>query len=675
MKNIYSFVCLSTVKRKALWISMGIFWLFLFLILIIVPGILNYDPLFIWNNPIMDIPSYTLIIVAICCSIIAVYVFREHHDDGTELITVSKPIERWKILIAKLLVFLTLIVAMTIGGLLLFICTFAFGQKNNHHINGVDFNNLGATIASFCFGCIICSLFFGAIAILISLISGKVTILIGTIGLSLVINVLYLIMPIMATDINDYVGNKYGNGFNSVYYFSAKDYKQHTGVTMNFINDNGYDLKYYSEDANKHNHNDLASYFNISQQISTLYKIFGSTNNDTYSNSAYGEYFNRKYTIEYEHKVIDDEPVMWPEISTNQDTATIYYRVFGNNLSNYTNLAFSLLGMPSTTLLYFRPTQGSLISSAASIVYFTSDELTTHNVGHQPIKISIDTKGTGSEFYSDPEKVNNWDFIFDGDQNGELTKWYRYINNAFHIDKIPTDNNGTPIRNYENWENDAKYKRPLFGKIDDGMLIDNYFGQMIRFNVPNHPEWTTVLPDFPISVDEMPMHSLAYALLGREIRWENDSEATFDMNLCRCQFEWLKIMVKSLIFQKIWHDSGFITNPQEYNDEDALKFTLNTYNFTNDYEASFCLFDASKSLDSDSQYVYYIYNNDQITTSLKYKLFRTGNVIDHSNCINNMARYHSSPYISNINAVIFWTCFGIVLFTVAFVFYSRVDFK
>jgi ABC-type transport system involved in multi-copper enzyme maturation permease subunit len=42
----------------------------------------------------MDIPSYTLIIIAICCSIIAVYVFREHHDDGTELITVSKPIER-----------------------------------------------------------------------------------------------------------------------------------------------------------------------------------------------------------------------------------------------------------------------------------------------------------------------------------------------------------------------------------------------------------------------------------------------------------------------------------------------------------------------------------------------------------------------------------------------------
>jgi hypothetical protein len=79
---------------------------------------------------------------------------------------------------------------------------------------------------------------------------------------------------------------------------------------MNSINDNGYDLKYYSEDANKHNHNDLASYFNISQQISTLYKIFGSTNDDAYKNSAYGEYFNRKYTIDYEHKVIDDEPIM-----------------------------------------------------------------------------------------------------------------------------------------------------------------------------------------------------------------------------------------------------------------------------------------------------------------------------------------------------------------------------
>jgi hypothetical protein len=51
-------------------------------------------------------------------------------------------------------------------------------------------------------------------------------------------------------------------------------------------------------------------------------------------------------------------------------------------------------------------TRGSLISNASSIIYFTSDELTTHDIGHQPIKISIDTKGTGNEFYSDPEKVN-----------------------------------------------------------------------------------------------------------------------------------------------------------------------------------------------------------------------------------------------------------------------------
>jgi hypothetical protein len=215
----------------------------------------------------------------------------------------------------------------------------------------------------------------------------------------------------------------------------------------------------------------------------------------------------------------------------------------------------------------------------------------------------------------------------------------------------------------------------MFGKIEDGQLIDDSFEQMIRFNVPNHLEWTTLLPDFPDSVDEAPTRSLAYALLGREIRWENDAEATFDMNLCRCQFEWLKTMVKSLIFQKIWHDSGFVANPQEYNDEDALKFTSDTFNFTDDYNASLCLFNASKSLDSESARVYYNYRNDQITTSLNFELHRAWNTIDHSNCINNMTRYHSSPYVSNVNAVIFWTCFGVVLFAVAFVFYSRVDFK
>lgn len=660
---------------------MGIFWLFLLLILLVVPAILNYDPLFIWNNPILDVPSYTLIMVAVCSAINVTYIFREYRDDGTELIIVSKPLERWKILIAKLLVYLTITLVMVVACMLIFIFTFAFGQKRANHITGVDFKVLGASIGSFVLGCFICSLFFGAIGIIISLISGKVGILISTIGFSIVINVIYLIMPILVTDINDYLESKYGNHFISVNYYSTKDNHQHTAVTMDYLGD--HDLKYYAQDANKNNHNDIASYFNISQQIALLYKSLNGNNNDAYKNSAYGSYVNQAYKIDCDNNVIlNDLPVVTTDIYSNEHVDSIGYHIYGMNLGGITNLALSLLGIPSSTMCLFQPQETSLVLSASNIQYFTTDEITNHT-------IKIDHEGLDNPYEED---INKWKFIVDDNRNGELTKWLAYLEYAFHVNRVPTDASGTIINKSWLWngDNDPKWSKLIFGEDrerDGHIPYNNWFEYMINNNENDEkygwnelPEWTNLNSNNLWNNTEegllgKPSISLAKALLGKEINWNNTYQAQIDINQAECQFKWLTKICASKIFYDVYkHRDFFNQNNGLYDDTNVLKFYNNVDSPTgfdvsnNDY----ALYLASDRRREGS--LFYYFKNGLINNYQKY-IFQWENTTIGDQSINNLYTYSSSPYVSNEGAIIFWTSFGIVLFIVAIVIYSKTDFK
>jgi ABC-2 type transport system permease protein len=107
MRNYLAFLYVNMLKKKTIWITAAIYLAFLMVCIVIVPPIFKYDYMFIWNNSVIDIKSTALIIISCFCSVLAVAIFRDPIDDGTELITISKPISRKKIMLSKFIVFVT----------------------------------------------------------------------------------------------------------------------------------------------------------------------------------------------------------------------------------------------------------------------------------------------------------------------------------------------------------------------------------------------------------------------------------------------------------------------------------------------------------------------------------------------------------------------------------------
>jgi ABC-type transport system involved in multi-copper enzyme maturation permease subunit len=64
------------------------------MLLLFVPKLVKIGPAVLWNNTIFDLQSFSVLILSIVCSIVAVVVFRDGREDGSELIVMSKPIAR-----------------------------------------------------------------------------------------------------------------------------------------------------------------------------------------------------------------------------------------------------------------------------------------------------------------------------------------------------------------------------------------------------------------------------------------------------------------------------------------------------------------------------------------------------------------------------------------------------
>jgi hypothetical protein len=56
---------------------------------------------------------------------------------------------------------------------------------------------------------------FAAIAIIISCVSGKIGIMVSTIGISILLNITHMALPMLATTPSDYISKKYNVDFDS----------------------------------------------------------------------------------------------------------------------------------------------------------------------------------------------------------------------------------------------------------------------------------------------------------------------------------------------------------------------------------------------------------------------------------------------------------------------------
>jgi ABC-type transport system involved in multi-copper enzyme maturation permease subunit len=133
--------------------------------------------------------------MALICAAATVVIFRDPKDDGTELIIFSKPINRLKLIITKFLVLITAGIIIIVVTTAIFSCTALLPK----YIKGDAPHNMW----NYALGGLVTFLFFGAVAVIISVASGKIGIMCMTIGVSIVMNITHIALPIIAKTQND----------------------------------------------------------------------------------------------------------------------------------------------------------------------------------------------------------------------------------------------------------------------------------------------------------------------------------------------------------------------------------------------------------------------------------------------------------------------------------------
>ncbi|WP_027120164.1 ABC transporter permease [[Mycoplasma] testudinis] len=143
------------------WLLFVVYVLVLFLILVIIPLILDASPAGYWNNPIIYVVSFIMPIAALLISSVSLDVFRDGIDNGTELVIIAKPVGRLHYVLAKFL--LLVIVSIFFSLISSFVGLFTFAVPR------MDKSLVGDLVAGIFTGTFVNGLFFASIAILLSM--------------------------------------------------------------------------------------------------------------------------------------------------------------------------------------------------------------------------------------------------------------------------------------------------------------------------------------------------------------------------------------------------------------------------------------------------------------------------------------------------------------------------
>jgi ABC-type transport system involved in multi-copper enzyme maturation permease subunit len=273
--------------------------LYIAVIILIIPAIVSTPPAILWTNGVIDLQGFCMMILAIVCSIMAVIIFRESRDDGTELIIMSKPINRWKIILVKFISYLLTSAIVIAGGVILMLCTLFFGKYSPTHLDGIDYSVLPGMIGGLVLAGVITILLFGAVAILISAFAGKVVIMITTIGIAIIIYILQQVLPFAATTPSSYIKNNYSMELKT-HRAVGTDGKMHNSFNAEHvatIDDVRYDSLFYANEGLSHATGAIACYANVGQQITNLYHAFSTKEESVTLNTPFGSKYDKKYTI------------------------------------------------------------------------------------------------------------------------------------------------------------------------------------------------------------------------------------------------------------------------------------------------------------------------------------------------------------------------------------------
>ncbi|MDR1991317.1 MAG: ABC transporter permease [Mycoplasmataceae bacterium] len=579
-------------------------------------------------------------IISISCSIMAVVIFRDSKEDGSELIIMSKPIARWKIIVTKFICFGNMTLIMIAVSMLIMIGTLGFGKFNlASNPNGINMSELTEMLLGLLMGTLIVCLLFGAIAILLSVISGKIIIMVSTIGVAVIFNIIYMLVPILSITPNKYVINQYSIYLNSMNYVGI-DGKMHTGVYANNVrfltddhddDDQNWNTAYYVNRGNAHATGALVSYINVGQQLSSLFHSFTDyAKNDT--NSAYGSDINEKYYLTsqkpiYENPTNNSYPWLRFVGVVKDQIKRVKWRIYGfplNVLDTY-----NLAGATSEDFVYTIPSKNASILNLSNSQFWSINDITRYPNESKIREYVNSLEKDGYGYYN----------------NGEVESVGTKSEHDLHV-KFPKDL-------FENEESLIYYENPDFILPYKVQKDDhNYDNSM---NLDYLEVWYLIMQDLQTAlwnkINEAITEYQADPTSGLPPinQWtDKEPDSIYDRLMSPEETDQTMQLLSEINYaMSVWDFSTKMT---------GFTHSITFSTFKSDHVDNFEY--------ANSNYLFNILNSAG-----------NNNEINSSDVFSSIYPYDHYKYYNNSDLTIFWVSFALLFFALSIITYMRVDIK
>jgi len=176
----YKFLFIDTIKRKSVWITWLIYLLVIIAFIIILPIASTMSVYQLWSNTTIAIcQSFVGIAVAVFTSVLAINIFKNSNEEGTELIIISKPISRIKIVFSKFIMFFSFCILVNLTAVAITAFTFFIPNFEKKFYWGL--------VVSMFIGNLVTFALYGAIASLMTVKFAKAGIIVSNLIIALVL--------------------------------------------------------------------------------------------------------------------------------------------------------------------------------------------------------------------------------------------------------------------------------------------------------------------------------------------------------------------------------------------------------------------------------------------------------------------------------------------------------
>lgn len=175
----FKFLFINTIKRKPVWITWLLFLFTCTSFIIIVPAAVKMNTLEVWANTTLAIAqTFMGMVAALFTAVLAINVFKDTNEEGTELIIISKPISRIKIVFTKFLLFGFFCLMINLSTVLLSVFTIFLPKTEPRFYVGL--------LVSMFIGNAVTFAVFGSISILLTVKFAKVGVIVANVIISLI---------------------------------------------------------------------------------------------------------------------------------------------------------------------------------------------------------------------------------------------------------------------------------------------------------------------------------------------------------------------------------------------------------------------------------------------------------------------------------------------------------